>query len=280
MTSPQASSVATLAKGHALTSTLRAALKMTIFVLALLSYFLTTGLLYPFVSRRVPWARRLLVQILRGYSRFCLWFMGITVEIKNAELENRGPNRGLIVCNHLSYLDVLILCARYPACFVTSVEVRNTPVLGQLSELAGCLFVERRNRENLSKEVRDLTEALKREESVVIFPEATSTNGDEVLRFRRPLFQSALDSKKPILPLTLNYRSIDGAPITRSNRDLVCWYDDMTFIDHLWSFFKQGPTRVELVIGKAINPGEFESTEALALRAHQQVSESFKSLNH
>jgi lyso-ornithine lipid O-acyltransferase len=254
----------------------RAFVKMLVFVLALTSYFIVTLPFYPVLAFGSERTRLVVTKILQAYSRFTLWFMGIKVDLLDEQKISSHFKNGLIVCNHLSYLDVLILCAHYPSCFVTSVEIKNTPVLGQISQLAGCLFVERRNRDGLKREVLELTQSLKNGLNVAIFPEATSTNGSSLLRFRRPLYEAAIDSKRPILSLCLNYLKLDDQTLCVANRDRVFWYDDMTFVDHLWNFLAIEQTTVQLcVVGLIENPAEYDATE-LAAMTQQQIGQVFK----
>lgn len=248
---------------------LRGAFKFVLFGTTLFSYFLFTS---PFLltGQFMPvQTKRWQLKVIGLYARFCVWFMGIGVEFNS---EGNWPH-GLIVCNHLSYIDVLILASLRPACFVTSVEIKETPVLGQISSLAGCLFVERRNKTNLSQEIKELTQALKMSIPVVIFPEATSTNGESVLRFRRPLFQSAIDAHVPVVPLTLNYQTVDGERVSQANRDLLCWYGDMSFVPHLWNFLKIKQTLVTIDMAETIVSSDLDT---LVQESHLSVSQKFK----
>lgn len=270
MNSPTVSSDAILVPN------LRALTKMLIFVMTLISYFLVTLPLFPFVALGSERVRQFITRILQLYSRFALWFMGINVELKDQAQLGHQFQSGLIVCNHLSYLDVLILCAYYPSCFVTSVEIKHTPVLGQICQLAGCLFVERRNRNGLTREVQELTQSLRHGLNVAIFPEATSTNGSALLRFRRPLYQAAIDAQRPILSLCLNYALINDQRLDLSNRDLVFWYDDMTFTDHLWNFLSLKSIQVELSLVDLIqDPTRFDTTQ-LAAMTQQKLEQVYK----
>lgn len=197
--------------------------------------------------------------------------------MKASEEPNLNRNY-LIVSNHLSYLDILIIAAKIPTAFVTSTDIKNTPFLGQIVTLAGCLFVNRKNKENIKNEIKELREALNYGINVVVFPEATSTNGDEVLRFRHPLFEASIATSSPILPLTINYKKISNAPINLNNRDIVCWYGDMGFFTHFLKVLEQKEIIVELNISESFTPSLISSIEA-ALRSHQIVSNNFKSLN-
>ena len=88
---------------------------------------------------------------------------------------------------------------------------------------------------------------------MVIFPEATSTNGEQVLRFRKPLFLSAIDAGRPVVPFCLNYRTVGGESISLSNRDKVCWYGDMDFLPHLWTLASSGGVQLDLHFLKPIS---------------------------
>lgn len=203
------------------------------------------------------------------------------LKILRIRVEFRGEpfplGNGLIVSNHLSYLDVIILASGIPTAFVTSKEIKETPFLGEIVKLAGCLFVDRKNRCNLRGEISELREGLLNGLNVTVFPEATSTNGDEVLRFRRPLFEAARESQKAILPLTINYRSISQESVSASNRDIVCWYGTMDFFPHFLKLLEQSEVSVEVSVGRAI-PSSTDALE-LAIKSHQVVSHSYTSLH-
>lgn len=207
--------------------------------------------------------------------------LGFHIEVQPQVIDVlNGP--GLVVCNHLSYMDVLILSSIKPQCFVTSVEMKETPFLGWLTQLAGCVFVERRNKQNISQEIFEMTSALQRGLRVTFFPEATSTNGESVLRFRTPLFQSSIDSGVDVVVLCLNYKYVGAQPVSLNNRDVVCWYGDMPFFSHCWEMTRHRRIVVELITAGKISPQHVENNKELALAAQQKVAElylPFKSLS-
>ena len=129
---------------------------------------------------------------------------------------------GLIICNHLSYVDVFVLAATTPSLFVTSVEVRNQSWIGTICKIAGCLFVERRSRKDLQSEIRAIDWALTLGTSVVVFPEATSTSGETVLPFKAALYQAAIDARVPIHHFFIKYEQPE-----------IAYYGDMTMEAHL-----------------------------------------------
>jgi 1-acyl-sn-glycerol-3-phosphate acyltransferase len=224
--------------------------------------------------RRVWWSNQVL-------SYFCisgLFILGVTVHpIFEAEAEN--VQGGLYVGNHLSYLDVLVICSVRPSCFVTSVEVRDTPGLGLICRMAGCLFVERRNKLKLRDEVVEISEGLKAGLNVAIFPEATSTNGEQILRFRRPLYIAAIEARTPVVPFCLNYSHVGLKPIDHSTRDQVFWYGDMDFIPHLWALAGSGGVKVNLHFLKPLHPQPDTEPGDLAARSQAQVEAVFRAIS-
>ncbi len=240
----------------------------------LLIYVLHMALLRPIVRGR--WRRvRLSNRILTRYCRLGLRILGVKVNPVGLE-RLAGIGNALYVGNHLSYLDVLVISSQKPAAFVTSVEIRETPGLGLICELSGCLFVERRNRSRLMSEVSELAEGLNHGLNVAIFPEATSTNGESVLRFRRPLFLAAVQTKVPVVPFCLNYRMVGGQPINKESRDSVFWYGDMDFLPHLWALAGAGGVSVDLEFLEPMSVTGHEEPGDLAARSHKAVEQVFR----
>lgn len=246
--------------------------KLVKFILFLVSYFVSSILILIASGFSMNKARIKLTRNISRHSKLGLWLLGIKIK----EVTSLGEYNGnyLIVCNHLSYLDILIIASRFPTCFVTSIEMKNTPLLGQMCSLGGCLFVERRSKLGLSNEIKNLTQALRDKMNVTVFPEATSTNGQELFQFKRPLFQAAVDANKKVLPLCLNYRKANGEKITVGNRDLLFWYGDMTFFPHFIEFLKLDDIEVELNELPLIEVSN-QTKEDLALKSYEAVKNEF-----
>lgn len=171
------------------------------------------------------------MRLTQKYSKDILKQMSFEVIVKG-KIPDPKKNY-FFVCNHMSYIDILVLSSIRSSMFVTSVEMQHTPLLGQLSKLGGSYFVERRNKIKLQKEIEDLSELLKNGLDVFVFPEGTSTNGQNLLPFKRALFQSAILANKEVLPICLLYETIDAVKFSPNNADKVCWYGDMDFLPHL-----------------------------------------------
>lgn len=212
------------------------------------------------------------------FCKILLWILGIKVTLKG---DKTSLNTGtLIVCNHLSYLDILVIASRLPTCFVTSNEMKETPGLGLLCKLGGCVFVERRNRENIDNEVEEIKVALQKGLCVIFFPEATSTSGETVLPFKRSLFHAAVTANTDVLPLCLNYIELNGKKVDTSNRDEIFWYGDMEFGSHFKHLCSHSSIKVELTKLEKISINSVNSdSKLLRDKAFDTISASYKNIN-
>src|SRR5437773_7774078 len=108
------------------------------------------------------------------------------------------PLSGLLVCNHLSYLDIVVLSSIRPCIFVAKRDVRAWPLFGWLARAAGTIFVERNCRSAAAHEVARISSAIESGLLVVLFPEGTSSDGATVLPFKSSLLQAAISARCPI----------------------------------------------------------------------------------
>jgi 1-acyl-sn-glycerol-3-phosphate acyltransferase len=176
--------------------------------------------------------RRLFARNVSDSCRKALLALNIDVRVSRAPMDGK---RFLIVSNHLGFLDIFAIASTVPTLFVTSVEMKETPLLGTLTDMGGCLYVERRSRNNIHNEIKEIEEALNDGFNVVIFPEGRSTNGEKVLPFKKSLLMACAGSEANIMPACLNFKSVNGEPMQDKFRDWVCWYDDMSFLTAVWN---------------------------------------------
>ena len=248
---------------------------MTLLKFLVFIFFIVLFFVHSFIGGLLiidPWEkRRWRAHLASDYAMIGVWILNLQIVVRNEEPHGQGF---LMVGNHLSYLDLLVVAAQRPVTFVTSYEIKQTPVLGWITQLAGCLYVERRNKTNLPNEVKEIREALEQGLDVVVFPEATSTNGEGVLRFRRPLFAAARLSSREVAPFCINYRKIDDEDVTRLNRDRLCWYGDMGFVSHLYGVCSANSILVGLDWLETLRT-QYMDEDQLAKASHFQVSYSY-----
>jgi len=250
-------------------------LKTAATILFLIAYLLTSCFISILpVSGKARRAMR--ARATSFFSRLALPLFGIRVQVDHGERLRAKTGGRLVVSNHLSYVDVLIISSLVPSIFITSVELQHTFLLGTLARLSGCLFVERRKFSGLRREIDDITRVLGQGFPVVLFPEGTTSNGDCVRQFKNSLFDAAVSAGADILPFCLRYTKINGESVTAGNRDAVFYYGGMTFFRHLPRLVSQKSVDVEVIPLKTIAATSGVSRKELAAQAHDAICAAYQ----
>lgn len=176
-------------------------------------------------------------------SRLFLWWNRDLCSIFKARISSTGTPANeatLYVMNHISWFDIPALASRLPLHFLSKSEVRSWPVIGWLSHRAGTLFIQRGAAGAAQKSLAEITHCLKNGGSVVLFPEGTTSNGEQLKKFHARLYQAAIDAKVKIQPIALRYPYGDGI------NPFVPYIDDMTFVDSVIGLTRSHPLKVEL----------------------------------
>jgi 1-acyl-sn-glycerol-3-phosphate acyltransferase len=218
--------------------------------------------------------QRLLTVASTRWAKTILWILKISVLVEGQEhFQNDTPY--FIVSNHQSYLDVIIIASVFPTIFVAKKDVQSWPILGWLASLGGTLFIDRKAFRGTVQSISLIEKALRKRINVLVFPEGTSNNGELIFPFKSSLFNAALATQCNVLPLSLNYKMINNSPVVRSNRDIVCWYGDMTFTDHFWNVLNVRSVEVLLDIHHQISIGEKQSAKDISQTAYDVVNAGF-----
>ena len=235
------------------------------------SHFFFQTLIANMVHFRNPVEKRKkAVQVTHKKSRQILQAMDVQVQVHFAE-DPFTNGHYFMVCNHMSYLDILVLTSVRPSVFISSVEMEKTFFLGDLAKLGGTFFVDRVNRRKLKEEVKALANLVNQGFDVFLFPEGTSTNGMGILPFKKSLFRVPFQTGFPILPICLKYISINGKPFSQANCDRVCWYDDMKFTPHLLKLLSVKQLKVAIHYLDPLNPINFKSHGDLSQAAEKKI---------
>lgn len=160
----------------------------------------------------------------------------------------------LLVANHTSYFDILVMSAALPVSFVAKMEVGTWPLFGLMSKLQRSVFVDRSKRSEAAKAAVEIRSRLKAGDTLVLFPEGTTSDGNRILPFKSALM-GAVESEVgtdaeghieyvPVQPVSITYTGYHGIPMGRENRPFYAWYGDMELTSHVWEAFKTGPLDV------------------------------------
>jgi len=163
-------------------------------------------------------------------------------------VEGQPPVQGplLLVANHLSWLDILVVHAARHCRFVAKSDVRHWPLIGPLATGAGTLYIERDKRRDALRVVHHMAESLRAGEIVAVFPEGTTGDGTRVLPFHANLFQAALSADAPVQPVALRY--VDA----RTGKDSPgpLYLGDETLVASLWRTLNSPPIVAEIRFGQ------------------------------
>ena len=183
---------------------------------------------------RLPYART----FPHAYHRFVAALFGIRIRVLGTPLPG-----SLIAANHTGWLDIVIFSAVMPLSFIAKSEVARWPFFGTLARLQRTVFVARERRSETGAARDVIRERLAAGDTLVLFPEGTSGDGNAVLGFKSALLGAAGDAIK-VQPASTAYTGIHGIPMGRENRPLFAWYGDMELVPHLWEALKAGPLDV------------------------------------
>lgn len=252
--------------------TARGYVRLTLFVLTVL-----VVLPFQWVLLKTGLAPKLLP--FRVHRIFCRIF-GIKVHVTGAIAPGGGV---LIASNHNSWIDILTISSVGPLSFIAKSEVNTWPGFGLLARLQQTIYVARDRRSKTAEQRDEIKERLGKGDTIVLFPEGTSSDGNRVLTFKSALMSAAegtiSDGKggqKPIRvqPMSVAYTKLYGMPMNRAYRPFYAWYGDMDLVPHLWDMARLGPFECEITIHPPITVTEIGSRKALAAKCEALVSDS------
>jgi 1-acyl-sn-glycerol-3-phosphate acyltransferase len=199
----------------------------------LLAGVATTMVVFPLVDDR---RRRWLV---KRWSRRLLRILKVNARV-HGDLRTGG--NVLLVANHISWLDFVVLNAYHPARFVAKSELATWPVVSRMIRGAGTLFIDREKRRDTHRVIQQMAQVLASGDVVAVFPEGTTTHGDDVLPFHSSLLQPIVAADGHVQPVAIRYRTPDG------ERALAPSYvGDTTFGESFWAVCGERALVVDLV---------------------------------
>lgn len=233
---------------------LRFGLVLTAIVLAWIGYWLAVD--RRSLRARALWLHRLCIKLAK--------ISGVRVEIVGER-----PARGLIVSNHLTYLDIIVLSAAAGSAFVSKAEVMRWPFFGRSARYGGTVFVDRQRRGAVTGVAEEMHALLSAGVPLVLFPEGTSSGGEGVLPFKASLFAPAVDLRCEVTACGLDY-TLPGGSVA----DEVAYWRDHSFAPHLLNLLSKTGLSVRIAFGPAkVRDGDRKEiarelhAEVVALRA-------------
>ena len=200
---------------------MRAAIKLLRGLWHVLVGWVTIYFRFPQLSQQQRDAR---VQV---WAMQLLRIWGIDLDVRGQPVVS-GP--ALLVCNHISWLDIVVIHATRHCRFVSKSELKNWPLVGMLATGAGTLYIHRAQRKDAMRMVKDMAQSLRDGDVLGVFPEGTTGDGIGMLPFHANLLQAAISAEVPIQPVALQF--IDAS--TGSPSLAPCYHAQDTLISSLW----------------------------------------------
>jgi len=186
-------------------------------------------------------------RIIRFWCKRLLSIFEISVEVTGLESNLVNQKKYLMVANHISWMDIIVIQSIKPCIFVAKSDVASWPLFGWVAQMTGTIFIKRDKISDIKKALKKMKRRLIKR-SVCIFPEGTSTNGRYLLPFKSNLFQSSIDTQKSILPLCLRYEQ------KNIYTDKTAFVDDMSLLDSIIKIKQEKDIRVVVEILQPIRP--------------------------
>ena len=246
---------------------LRAVFRVLLVVLLTLSLLVVCLLALPFLG----FPRRRYIRLRSWITN--TWTSGL-LRIAGFRIQRIGTPPEppfLLVANHVSYVDPILIHSQVHGVAVSKAEVGNWPVIGWLARTFGTLFINRGRKKDLLRVNDLLQKTLDEGDGVIFFPEGTTYRGDQVYTFRASLLDLAARTYHPVHYAALSYRSMPGDPPAE---ETVCWWGEGTpFMPHLWNLLKLGG--VEALVTFGDEPVQARDRKELAGLLEEQVRAIF-----
>jgi lyso-ornithine lipid O-acyltransferase len=223
--------------------------------------------LSPKAARRFP----------HWYHRQVCRLMGITLEIEGQVESSRAV---LLVCNHTTWLDVPVLSALAPVSFVSKKEIGSWPFVSSLARLQRTVFIDRSKRHSAGDAAGEISTRLASGDTIVLFAEGTTSDGNRVLPFLSSLFgavktsgpvNEAEQAHAVVQTAAVVYTHLHGIPLARADRPRIGWYGDMEMQSHAWGLLKSGPLKVTIKVSPPVPLENFADRKELALSTERTI---------
>ena len=240
----------------------RATIRFVAFVIATLSLYSIWFVLRLFIPNKIYW-RQLAFEY---WTKSFVWLSGMEIEV----IGEPPKPPFFLVTNHLGYVDVAALRATVNGVFVAKAEVKDWFLAGRIVRDMGIIFINRQNRRDIPRAGEEIIERLNGGEGVIVFPEGTSTKGEDILPFNSSFLEFAARTDLPVSYASIGYRTPEGSPPAST---MICWWEDISFLAHIFRLFTLPRFTAILDFGEEsiVNPDR----KRLAAELHDRVKEKF-----
>jgi lyso-ornithine lipid O-acyltransferase len=237
-------------------------LRAILIVLTLLLFLSFAPLQWLALRRR--WPLRLWLPVALGRTLASL--VGVDVVASRAA---PPPGPRLIAANHVSWLDIVVLCCVEPVCFLAKREVEAWPIVSTFAQLQETVFFDRQRRRSIPAANAAMAQRMLAGRPMLLFPEGTTGDGLALRKFHSSHFAAVRD----LLATARGIETVCVQPVAiRYSSPAAAWLGDATLLPHLWSLLKGEPIRCDVAFGKPLACARGKSRKAIAHEAASAIA--------
>lgn len=215
----------------------------------------------------------------RFWHSAILYIFGIRVHV-HGNISAEKPL--LIVANHVSWADILVMGSVDELSFIAKSEVAGWPGIGWLAKLQRTVFVNRGNRRDAGVQAGSIADRLLAGDKMVLFAEGTTGCGHKLKRFNSTLFGAAQIALKQshiekvdIQPVAIAYTRLHNIPLGRSHQANAAWPGDLALGGHLLNFLKKGAFDIDVVLGDTIAFKQDADRKRITAQTSEAIAQMF-----
>lgn len=242
---------------------------MRLFILGITTLLTTLLILiwYPILPKR-RWA-----YVIKIWAWTMLKIMGIQLIVTVGQEKQYIKSNTMVIANHISWLDMLVLYTQYAVQFVARAEVRKWPVISLLIKSSGAIFINRTRKRDLININQFVSQKLINGAAIGLFPEGKTSSGMSVLPFSASLLKAPILANSTIIPVVIKYYTINGSPTTN-----ITYAGNITFWQSLRNSLLLNGIIVKVAILNPVQAADFQTRNHLAVFLHNQISHQFNQM--
>lgn len=214
------------------------------------------------------------------WHRLVARILGLKINVEH-ESSDRGMSGVLLVSNHVSWVDIVVLGSISELHFIAKGEVRSWPIFGWLARMQDSVFVDRERRSATGDQANDIRNRLLAGDNLVLFAEGTTSDGNFLFPFKSSLFGSVATKQKsefiPVQPVSIAYVGLGGLPMGRQWRQIAAWPGSVSLGEHLPRVLRRGAFDVSVRFGPVVADTQMHDRKLLCLDTEQIVRQMFAS---
>ena len=217
-------------------------------------------------------------------------FLGTAIGLRVTVTGGMKPDfPTFLVSNHISWMDIVVLGQLVPLSFIAKSEVAAWPLFGTLARLQRTIFVDRQKRSNTGRVNEEISARLMQGETILLFGEGTSSDGNRILPFRTSLFGAVTNlanrnadnhNRIYLQPVAIAYQKLHGLPLGWQHKHRIAWFGDMDLLPHLWAALREGAWDVDISFGEPMKVDETQDRKKIAKLMENRVRELFNNLQY